>query len=142
LVTVASRPTLMDTLARAPAGRGGDGAGAVSQMVTEVRMAGDEKRARRVELAALRWWVLHVSADCEAQPSSAAWEALRPAAVEVTGAAVEVTGAAVEVTGAAVEVTGAAVEVTGAAVEVIGAAVEVTGAAVEVTHPAATGMHA
>ena len=98
-------------------------------------MAGDEKRARRVELAARRWWVLHVSADCEAQPSSAALEALMPAAVEVTGAAVEVTGAAVEVTGAAVEVTGAAVEVTGAAVEV-------TGAAVEVTHPAATGMHA
>jgi hypothetical protein len=51
-VTVASRPTRMDTLVRVPAGRGWKGA--VSQMVTDVRMAGDEKRARRVSLAARR----------------------------------------------------------------------------------------
>ena len=47
------RLTLTDTLARAEVGR--SGLGVVSQMVTEVRMEGDGKRARRVVLAVRRW---------------------------------------------------------------------------------------
>jgi hypothetical protein len=79
-VSVASRPTLMDTLTRVSAGRGGEGIGAGSQIVTEVRMEGDEKRARKVVLELLvtrSWPVLHVSSGGEAQPSKALWEALR-----------------------------------------------------------------
>ena len=52
-VRVSLRPTLTDTLARAKVGR--SGLGAVSQMVTEVRMEADGKRARRVVLAVRRW---------------------------------------------------------------------------------------
>ncbi len=47
------RLTLTDTLARAKVGR--SGLGAVSQMVTEVRMEGNGKRARRVVLTVRRW---------------------------------------------------------------------------------------
>ena len=56
-VRVSLRPTLRltltDTLARAEVGR--NGLGLVSQMVTEVRIEGDGKRARRAVLAVRRW---------------------------------------------------------------------------------------
>jgi hypothetical protein len=98
VVTVASRPTLMDTLARALAGRGGEGA--VSQMVTELRMSGDGKRARRMVLAARRWWVPHISAGGEGQPSITVWEALRGGSSEMPadrGGSINGADAAVDV---------------------------------------------
>ena len=51
-------------------------AGAVSQMATEVRIAGDWKREVRSVLKAQRWRVQHVSVDGGAQPSATVWEAV------------------------------------------------------------------
>jgi hypothetical protein len=75
-VTVASWPTLMDTLARGSVWRGEKGAGVVSQMVIEGRMEGDGKRARRVVLEMRRWRVKHVSVGGRAQPSRTTLEPL------------------------------------------------------------------
>jgi hypothetical protein len=72
----------MDTLARGSVERGGKEVGTVSQMVTEVRTAGDVKRAVRVVLEARRWRVLHVSVVGEAQPSAPVCEPLGGLEVE------------------------------------------------------------
>jgi hypothetical protein len=72
----------MDTLAMGSVERGGREVGEVSQMVTEVRMAGVGKWAVRVVLEARRWWVLHVSVKGGAQPSAPVWEPLGGLEVE------------------------------------------------------------
>jgi hypothetical protein len=89
LVTVPSRPTLMDTLVQALVGWGWEGA--VSQTVTEVRMTGNRfirRLARREELAeAWRWRMLHVSVGGKKQLSTVVWEAMCGGESEVPPAA-------------------------------------------------------